>query len=164
MLLLALCHKWGNEVLGKWLTQANEVKVGRDFSQPDFWANIPELRHFWKLLSALLEKQSTQCGILNSLGILGALSLACDCGIGGAVDPALAMSRRLSRMWDGPPLPVFVMSIHGRIQLTRGKQGTARGHGLVLESSLIQPRERHERAKVWSQRKMCPEHRRGPWE
>lgn len=59
-------------------------------------------------------------------------------------------------MWDGPPLPVFVMSINGRIQLSRGKQGTARGHGLVLESSLIQPRERHERAKAWSQRKMCP--------
>lgn len=119
--------------------------------QPDFWANIPELWHFWKLLSALLEKQSTQCGILRSLGVLGAVSLACDYGIGDAADPAKAVCRSLSGMWAGAPLPVFVMSINGRNQLPRGKQGTVRGHCLVLDSSLIQPRQRHERAKVWVQ-------------
>ena len=45
---------------------------------------------------------------------MGALSLACDCGIGGAMDPAKLVSRSFSRVWDGALFPIFVMSINGR--------------------------------------------------
>ena len=42
------------------------------------------------------------------------------------------------------------------INLPRGNQSRARGQCLVLECSVIQPRQKRERAEVWHQRRTCP--------
>ena len=87
----------------------------------------------------------------------GALSPAHEYGIGGAVDMLVPGSRSLSRMWEGAILAVFVMSREWQESTSQGEtRGRARGQCLVLECSLIQTRQKRERAEVWHQRRACP--------
>ena len=109
----------------------------------------------WKLLRVLVEKQSSQCGTPGG-GAWCTVSCSWVWNWRCRGYASASMQEPLQDVGGSYPCCICDVPWMAGINLPRGNQSRARGQCLVLECSLIQTRQKRERAEVWHQRRACP--------